>query len=108
MKGGNLLLIFQYCFRPTARIFDGLDGEDTLYYDYDAYSEDTLYYSSMGGKMIRNTRDSSFYPGSRHAGVRGITKDMLGFIHNVVSMDTFRMWIQRVHRQQLKILGALV
>ena len=43
--------------------------------------------------MIRNTRDSSFYPGSRHAGVRGITKDMLRFIHNVVGLDTFCMWM---------------
>ena len=83
-----MLLMLEHCFRPTARIFDGysdMDGEDTLYYDFSVYSEDTLYYASKDGKMIRNSRDSSFYPGSRHAGVRGITKDMLAFIHNVVS-----------------------
>ena len=45
-----------------------------------------MYYESMGGKVIRNMRDSSFYPDSRPAGVRGITKKMLYFIHNVVSL----------------------
>ena len=67
--------------------------EDTLYYD-NTRGENTLYYdSTRGERMVRNIRDNSFYPDSRPAGVRGITKNMLHFIHNVVSQPVIYKFV---------------
>ena len=46
---------------------------------------DTLYYDPMPGQVVRNKRDSRFFPGNKPAGVRGITKTLLDFIQRRVN-----------------------
>ena len=48
--------------------------------------EGPLYYPSQGAgvSVVRNSKDSSYYPDTRPAGVRALTKQMLAFIQNVV------------------------
>ena len=48
--------------------------------------EGPLYYPSQGPgvSVVRNSKDSSYYPDTRPAGVRALTKQMLAFIQNVV------------------------
>ena len=46
---------------------------------------DTLYYDARPGKVIRNKRDSRFFPGNKPAGVRGLTKTLLYFIQKRVN-----------------------
>ena len=62
-------------------------SEDYFYPEFPSEADiGTLYYSSeVGGKRVRNTRDSSYYPGNTRAGLKGITKEMLNFIYQVVS-----------------------
>ena len=46
---------------------------------------DTLYYDPRPGQVVRNKRDSRFFPGNKPAGVRGITKTLLDFIQRRVN-----------------------
>ena len=53
------------------------DFRDTIYYD------GSQYYPPL--QIIRNKRDSRFFPGNEPAGVRGITKNILFFIQKKVN-----------------------
>ena len=68
-----------------ARIFDGNSNFDP--FDQSDFSE-TLFYDvrfDLPEAIIRNRRDSSFYPGNQPAGVKGITKGLLEFIRHRVN-----------------------
>ena len=76
---------------PEARIFDGSSNFDL--FDQSDFSE-TLFYDvrfDLPEKIIRNRRDSRFFPGNQPAGVKGITKELLEFIrHRVNTMGEER------------------
>jgi hypothetical protein len=70
---------------PQARIFDG--NYDFEFLDQSDFSE-TLFYDvrfDLPEDIIRNRRDSSFFPGNKPAGVKGITKELLDFIKHKVN-----------------------
>ena len=68
-----------------ARIFDGSSNFDL--FDQSNFSE-TLFYDvrfDLPEDIIRNRRDSRFFPGNQPAGVKGITKELLEFIRHRVN-----------------------
>ena len=76
---------------PEVRIFDGsfnFDETETLFYDVRF---------DLPEKIIRNRRDSRFFPGNQPAGVKGITKELLEFIrHRVNTMGEEREVWRRI------------
>ena len=70
---------------PTSRIYD--EDQNLEYLEIPDFSE-TLYYDvrfDLPEHIIRNKRDSRFYPGTKPAGVKGITKKLLYFIQKRVN-----------------------
>ena len=72
----NLLDIEEDLFLHQNSIVDHPNLDQPLYY-YDGHGNTV-------NKFITNTKDSSYYPDNRPAGVKGITRSLLDFIHNVV------------------------
>ena len=72
----NLLNIEEGLLLYENAIVDNTKHDQTLYY-YDGHGNKL-------DKFITNTKDSSYYPDNRPAGVKGITRSLLDFIHNVV------------------------
>ena len=70
---------------PEGRIFDGTP--DYEFMDSAGFS-DPLFYDvrfDLPEDIIRNKRDSRFFPGTQPAGVKGITKELLQFIKHRVN-----------------------
>ena len=69
----------------TGRIFDG--KQDFEFVDTTDFSESQFYdvRFDLPEDIIRNKRDSRFFPGTQPAGVKGITKELLDFIKHRVN-----------------------
>ena len=76
---------FELHLNKQGRIFDG--HPETSVHLSELFSE-PLYYDvryDLPEDIIRNKRDSRFFPGNQPAGVMGITKELLNFIQEVVN-----------------------
>ena len=86
------------CAEP--RIFD--KDQDSEFLGKPNFSE-SLYYDvrhDLPDRTIRNKRDSRFFPGTKHAGVRGITKNLLYFIQKRVNPLGFEVSDQGRSRER--------
>ena len=78
-----LSILFSQTFAtigPQGRIFEG-NSEPS-------YFSEPLFYDvryDLPEDIIRNKRDSRFFPGNQPAGVKGITKELLQFIKDRVN-----------------------
>ena len=91
---------------PSARIFDGKENFEFL--DQSDFSG-SLYYDvryDLPEDIIRNRRDSSFFPGSKPAGVKGITKKLLSFIQQRVNPLGFEVSGQGRSEEREKLEGG--
>ena len=85
----KMILVFQLVLVVVTTKLSGL----SRIYDKDEYLQkpdfsDTLYYDvrfDLPKQVIRNKRDSRFFPGTKPAGVKGITKKLLYFIQKRVN-----------------------